>query len=253
ERAGHLQEERMNFMLECIRSSNLDPDTVLPLDADELLVTPGQQRLSKLFQSLDEAIIPQIAWLSYVPTEQDDWTEVDPLKRIKSHLRSESKRVIKCVLRKYHVQKSKARLAFGSHQLLDEEDRRLTHVLFVEDCRLAHYPLRSIEQTTSKAITDWLSTLLRSELKPNQGYHKRLLFKYVCQNQPLTYKDVAYLANDYLRKGSGDCVEDSLKPLPYNHLKYSDLARVDTIQRLVSFSEVLEEKLQESRWSQVLH
>ncbi|MBF2096901.1 MAG: glycosyltransferase family 2 protein [Gloeomargaritaceae cyanobacterium C42_A2020_066] len=240
-RIGHLQEERMNFMIHAIREW-IEPEIIIPLDADEFLITPDQARLSDLLQSLDKEVVPQVSWRSYIFTENDDLSEPDPLRRIRHRRATEPYSTCKCILRNHHLQFPNLRLNFGSHRVNLGTEYIPEHLL-LKDCALAHYPLRSVEQTTSKILTNWLSTSLRPNLQEGQGYHKQILYEYVRKNLPLTPHHVAYMANNYLAMGCSQYLDQPLQPLPYQDLKYLDLAKIDVVRSLLNFAEDLADQL----------
>jgi predicted O-methyltransferase YrrM len=137
------------------------PDYILPLDADEFLISETGKDIQKYVQEeLSCNCLGQIEWITYVPSETDNALELNPLKRIRFHRRTQHNQDCKVIIPTLVTRGQSIRITQGNHDV-DKVGMPLPKVS-VGDLALAHFPIRSEEQAKSKYLVGWLANLARS-------------------------------------------------------------------------------------------
>lgn len=158
--AGHDQAEVMTgLMYRAIEEYGAD--IIIPLDADEFLVSPsgGSAYVRRVLQGLPATGIYECRWFRYelaAPEESPrDYLLSRPARRsLKPDLPG------KAIVGRIPVQDMKLRLMQGNHALrLPGHEGRFLCAKAEElpDIHLAHFPFRSREQILSKKLCLWLS------------------------------------------------------------------------------------------------
>ena len=158
--AGHDQAEVMTgLMYRAIEEYGAD--IVIPLDADEFLVSPsgGSAYVRRILQGLPVTGVYQCRWFRYelvAPEEsQEDYLLSRPARRsLKQDFPS------KAIVGRIPVQELRPSLMQGNHALRLPRYEGTFMVVKAEelpDVHLAHFPFRSREQILSKKLCMWLS------------------------------------------------------------------------------------------------
>ncbi len=158
--AGHDQAEVMTgLMYRAIEEYGAD--IVIPLDADEFLVSPsgGSAYVRRILQGLPATGVYQCQWLRYelaAPEESpEDYLLSRPARRsLKQDFPS------KAIVGRIPVQELRPSLMQGNHALRLPNYEGTFLVVEAEalpDVHLAHFPFRSREQILSKKLCMWLS------------------------------------------------------------------------------------------------
>jgi len=132
---------------------------VIPFDADELWVAPGQ-RLREFLARTDADVV-RARMVDYLPHNSDDLTELNPYRRIR-HRAREDRAVYKVAFRANRY----ARVAAGNHVV--RHPGRIGAGLEVH-----HYPYRSEEQLKRKLLQG-REALMAARLGEDIGSHWRI-------------------------------------------------------------------------------
>ncbi len=151
-------------MSELMREALRDgADWVLPLDADEFL---HGDVISVLKAQGSDARVIRTPWKGYVPTQNDDVSEHNVLKRITHRRSHEYPRWYKMMIPK--TTDTSAGLCFGNHALIDVAGNRMPHT--DTPLAVAHFPIRSTGKSCEKRLEDGCPTRL------TQRMHTEALF-----------------------------------------------------------------------------
>jgi hypothetical protein len=226
-------------------------DWFFPLDGDELLVVPDRAALEAEIAALGAEHVGLLVCDQYAPTELDDEAELDVVSRITPRIESDP------VLPRYHgkaivsralASKRAVTMGEGNHHVL-VADRRVPE-RWLSSARIAHYPVRSVEQFISKVVTTRLAWLSRGDYRPSLGQHIGNFYGQL-RNHPnmvsrhLTDAAFAYF-DSYL--GPQDCnyhrqlIRDPVRRQG-DPLRYLDLATVRALPRILEFVEQIARQL----------
>jgi hypothetical protein len=140
---------------------------ILPLDADEFVLTVDRSELEARFQSLRNNV-GMLQWFDYIVMHGDDKAEPDPLRRICHRIEPAPKRYKVCVPRQIALRPS-VQLCWGQHDV--EEGGERIEGMLLERPLLAHVPIRSGPQLVSKAIIGRLALRASPDWEPSLGLH----------------------------------------------------------------------------------
>ena len=156
----------------------LDPDWVLPFDADELLVATAGGSPRQVIEQQGPRL-HHVLWQTYVARPEDLRSSLPLLQRIEHRYERERLQNQKLLV-PASLLRRRFRFASGNHRLLVGAGLGRKKVPSVEatGLRLAHLPIRSVEQARSKALIGWLARLSGAEqhLEPGKGIHLGKLF-----------------------------------------------------------------------------
>lgn len=243
--AYNQSEMTTDMFYETIRRFN--PKFILPLDVDEFLTSYSGKNIRDILdkEAVNDAV-NYISWVTYVPTEKDDESEMDVLKRIK-HRRSEQNNYDEKILISTSIaNKYKIKIKHGNHGL-----EKINNVYFEENkltnLNLAHFPVRSIEQMKSKYIVGWLAHLARPQQVIFDWYYYYNIIK---SGREFTISDLTKMAlyYDVINKNQKmEIVEDPLNLSLVNdfQLKYTSLNKVNYLNNVLNHTETLARKYSE--------
>lgn len=207
-------------------------DYILPLDADEFIVANDRTVLEAELVAVPEVGALSLAWISYVPTPDDDQNDPNPVTRIRHRLPKPHPSVRKVFFRADLMERLEdVVLADGNHLLLSRQgrsiaERRSEHVY------LAHYPVRSSAQITSKAVLGSIVRQVSPDFTDQQSRHWRAQIsdpEFAAGRSDAQLQQIArmYLGED----GSVPLID---APLDTNakHLRYAHLIQVNPFARL---------------------
>jgi hypothetical protein len=156
-------------------------DLVIPLDADEFLISPGTREVRAVLNGLEPPAgnYVRIPWITYVPTAQDDPAELNVLKRVLHRRESEPIRHRKALIPGDLMRRHTAVLAHGNHQLRTYGRVWKRRHPYIEASRLAlaHFPVRSPDQLFRKVVVGWLSNLARPDRRVGETTHLEVLYQ----------------------------------------------------------------------------
>ena len=226
-------------------------DCVFPIDCDEFLLLDDRKALEAEIAALapDEAglLIPD----QYAPTESDDAGEPDPVRRIIHRIVAEP------ALPLFHG-KAIAPYALGSAPSFEMSEGN-HHVLianrrarerWLASARIAHFPVRSVEQFVSKVVTTRLAWLSRRDYRPSLGQHIAIFYEDLRQHPDITVCDLLDAAFSYLDSYLGPhhgsyqrkLVRDPMQRRGAS-LRHLDLAKISALPRILEFAEQMAKQL----------
>ena len=169
-----------------------DADIVCVLDADEF-ISSDNQNPREILQNIDLNKYYLIKWQTYVPTEEDD-PNVDFIPLRINHIRDEMfDRFYKVIVPKGIIKNRNIALEMGSHDLVNVDltpDKSL-------DLKIAHFPLRSKEQTMSKILVGWPNMYFKNRRNNKYGTHWKLFFDKIKENGSISDEDLMLFSKNY--------------------------------------------------------
>ena len=196
--------QKMNFLLKKA-IQEFDADIVCPIDVDEFITSDtGNPR--DFIEQIDQNTYYKLKWRTYVPTKDDDVNEKFIPSRM-THIRDENLEEYKVILHRNLFDEFDVSLTVGSHELQFDRSKygNTIKCVFSDDLIMAHFPLRSKEQTISKVLVSYPNLLCRIEVNPNLGFHKShyapMFFK-IKHNGDVSDEDVIEFAKRYSTKGN---------------------------------------------------
>jgi glycosyltransferase involved in cell wall biosynthesis len=207
-------------------------DFLLPLDADEFIAAEDRMVLETELGAIPRIGALLVNWLSYVPTDQDDQTDPNPITRIRHRVRS-LHRLRKVFFAARMLSNDDIYLSDGNHELLSRTGQEIPHFQS-QRVLLAHFPVRCSQQLASKVVIGTAARLLSPDLTANQSQHWRALSNDASIGVEMPMSDLTQRAMDYLRGGEKELIKAPLLTKA-NQLTNCGLVRVDAFQRLSAF------------------
>jgi glycosyltransferase involved in cell wall biosynthesis len=226
-------------------------DWVFPLDADEFIVpTKNESRHPReILDELPQGAIYNIFWRTYFPHESDDPTELCVPKRLR-YRTDQLPPGLDSARNKILIPRDLAlgyrlHLSHGSHKLNNRRRvrRRIPHK-DLDAFKLAHFPLRSADQTRSKIFIGWLNALARADRRPNENNHFHKLFdRLKAHGGEISVRDMqlltatAYLHCDDLAQLPLDLEPTDLSFCKSLDLRYTTPGEIDVLRNVVDLAE----------------
>jgi Alpha 1,4-glycosyltransferase conserved region len=230
-------------------------DFVFPLDSDEFICVPDRSALERVAAAVDDGSIGWCDVVNYIPTVNDDWNEVDVLRRIVHRVQTipEIKsRVGKVIIPRAVIQQPGFSLNEGHHgaRVDDEPVPRQR----VETLSLGHFPVRSIDQFILRAILSRLSWASRTDYNPGWSWHYKTFCEKLRTNPVVTVADLTEAAllyvDIYLQPEQTPhrklLVREPVTP-SYDRLQFASLINVAVLPPILDMAELLVGELREVR------
>ena len=207
-----------------------------PLDSDELLLVPSREALEQDLQAIPPDHSALAPWVTYCPTEKDDWDEPDPVRRITHRRKQEIEQYYKVIVSSAHF--AEGRFTAGKHHLLGRTGKLVRTVTF-KNIRIAHFPVRLESQILTKILIGSWNLQLNTKRKKGGGYHWLKYYEQFRRDLKLTRAQLEKIATSYASPKPVSLVEDPL-PVPEEPvLRYADLIDQDLTRRLIGFTDQL--------------
>jgi hypothetical protein len=166
---GKYQAQRMTRLMREWAVGRYDADWVLALDGDEFLAIPQGSPLIPDELNGDRPI--PIPWRTYVPDEEDDASQPNPVLRIRRRRAADQWELAKVMVPRSLAALPQANLAQGNHEILVDGQR-------CEPCSrgsgyLAHFPIRSPGQYAAKIAINSLQYQAMANRRSAESYHYR--------------------------------------------------------------------------------
>ena len=189
------QNEKSTKLLK-IAFGEYSADIVCPLDADEFLTSDnGNPR--EILEMLDENRYYKIKWRTYVATVEDN-TSVKFIPSRITHIRDDKyESFYKVAVPKKLFLNSKILLELGNHELGFEDIKERNKSLIIDDLRIAHFPLRSVEQCMSKILVGWPNMISKNMENSDIAYHWKILFEKIKEKGSISSEDVELFSKNY--------------------------------------------------------
>lgn len=168
---------------------------ILPLDADEFLVTAKRMPFVEAIEKLPQEGVSLLLWHTYVPLPEDDHDQMNVLMRMQHKRSYEQQPFSKVIIPAHLIRNSKeALLPEGSHELILE--KRVSK-LECPTLHLGHFPVRSAGQFKQKIVRGWESHRANPQRKPGQAFHWEALYERCKSPAPLSDEDLRSIALHY--------------------------------------------------------
>jgi hypothetical protein len=199
ENSNYEQDKKMSQLLK-FAVDKFDADIIIPLDADEFLTSNHHGNPRKILEKLESPNYYLVKWKTYIP----DFSKKIDSKFIPSQttlVRDERlEKFYKVIVPKELVKKYSVTLSFGSHDLIYEPKYGdLIKSVINPELFIAHFPIRSKEQTMSKIVVGWIN--LPIEIKMNHlkmnNYHWQKMFKWIKEFGEIKNEDVVEFAKKF--------------------------------------------------------
>lgn len=195
-------------------------DQVVPLDADEFLISPGTREVRAALETLEPPAGGYVCapWVTYVPTAQDNPAELNVLKRVLHRRESEPTRFSKALIPGDLMRRHTAVLEYGSHRLRKHGRvwKRRHPYIETPELGLAHFPVRSPEQLFTKVVVGWLSHLARRDRRAGDDTHLHLLYQRFSRGWIPSPDELSAVAMGYAANGKASeiaLVRDPVLPV----------------------------------------
>lgn len=210
------QTEHMSKLLKKA-AAEYDAAWVVPLDADEFIITPPDMRFRDVLQNYDAAdSVLEICWKTYVPDPSDNPHELNPVIRMRHRLSAEAHPWSKVVVSGELIRSQDISLSEGNHQVLSNQ--KVWPTILLEDAALAHFPVRSAGQYALKLITAHMR--YRPQPVMQQGFHHIRPYERLRTNYKEFSESIYELARQYAvpldQKFSPQTVSDPVRYLGEN-------------------------------------
>ena len=233
---GHVQTALINARVRPLLAETGAAQLVL-LDADEFIRADPELFRSSLMASDAPILLP---WVTFVPTSADDPTERNPVARIthrrKLELRPTFKSTVPGGLGK------RARIEAGNHAI---GGFGMKAGVQVEGLTLAHFPVRSCEQMTSKVLIGVWNIRLRGQRERGEALQWYKLYERIMAGGSLTEADLEDIAVHYCSRRRVGLMDDPLPGARGVTLKYTPDSASNLLRNLVAFTESCVRRLEE--------
>jgi hypothetical protein len=233
-------------------------DFVIPLDADEFLLAPDRAALENALAGLSGNSLGLSKIVSYVPTDNDDASEVDVLRRIVH--RATTVPHIGCKIGKVIIPgELVGRTGFAlneGHHGVSIDDTPVPK-RWLEGLGLAHFPVRSTDQFMLRTALCRLAWSSRADHNPGwtwqyEKFVELLKAKPTPSATDLTEAALLYV-DIYCEPGTTDhekvLVREPVRPT-YDRLRYMHLANIAFLPPMLDMMDVLVDEIRAARRAQ---
>ena len=172
---------------------------MFPLDADEFVKTPSRAALEALLAADPAAPAVTLEWLTYVPT----LFACDALSTLRAAHRLPAERhgLAKIAVSRRFARANDLAIGNGHHYLLrgdpKNDARAITPPVSPDIAAIAHVPVRSARQFTTKIALGWLASLKTLDHAKAEAFHWREAFDYLRSGRPLSPLQLKAFAVNY--------------------------------------------------------
>jgi hypothetical protein len=210
---NYAQDKKMSNLLN-IAVDKFDADIIVPLDVDEFITSKYNGNPRKILEKLESPNYYLVKWKTYIPCfDKKIHTQFIP-SQITYSRDEELERHYKVIIPKELVKDYSVKLSFGNHDIIYK--KKYSDVIksqYNPDLSIAHFPLRSKEQTFSKIVVGWISSLHRDDRAEGQSFHWETIFNKLKENEEISNEDVTNLAAEYALKGEAHPVNIKEDPM----------------------------------------
>lgn len=217
------------------------PEYIVPLDADEFLTTNSDKEIEEIIQNdIQDDAINYISWVTYVPTEKDDQTEKNILKKLRYRRQEQHNYDEKIIIPTSLAKKYKIKIKQGNHDLYKIENVSFKKNI-LSSLDLAHFPIRSINQMKSKYLIGWLANLARPEQVLFDWYYYYNIIK---SGKDFSINDLKEMALYYDIPDKNIKIETVEDPIDLSlvnkiDLKYTPTENDNLLNNILNYTETL--------------
>jgi SAM-dependent methyltransferase len=174
------------------------PRFVFLLDADEFIVASSREALYVQLRAMRPGTLAQYCWRTYIPAPTGPEGDAsDPLRSITHRKVVEHLPWWKPVIVTNPKIDMKLKIQYGNHGV-KYAGRSLRRVK-LRDVVIAHFPVRSVDQITSKVLVGWIANLERNRHRLDHGFagNWRVLYERIIRGAVSTTEDLTLEALRY--------------------------------------------------------
>ncbi|OBB91085.1 glycosyltransferase family 2 protein [Mycobacterium sp. 852002-40037_SCH5390672] len=193
---GYFQAEIMTAVYRKV-VPNFKPRYVFLLDADEFVVAPSREALCAQLQSMRPGTQAQYCWRTYIPAPTGlEGDASDPLRSI-THRKAEERSWWKPIIVTKPKIDMKLRIKQGNHDVTYAG--RPLRKRKLRDVTIAHFPVRSVDQFTSKIVVGWIANLERNRYRLDLAHaiHWKVVYERIIRGPSFTAEDLTREALKY--------------------------------------------------------
>jgi hypothetical protein len=219
----YAQDKKMTNLLK-IAVDKFDADIILPLDVDEFITSKHHGNPRKILEQLESPNYYLVKWKTYIPCFDKKINNKFIPSQITFTRDEELEKYYKAIIPRELVKDYSVKLSFGNHDIIyDKKYRDIIKSEFNPDLSIAHFPLRSKDQTFSKIVLGWISSLHRADRADGECFHWENIFNKIKENEELSNEDVTDLAAEYALKGDACPVNIKEDPMDLTFCKNIDI------------------------------
>lgn len=190
------QATKMNQLLKKA-VEEFNADVIVPIDADEFIISSKGGTPRGILENIDPNSYYLAKWKTYVPEFNKDNDEKFIPSKITLCRDDVFEEFYKAIFPKELVLEYNVELSFGNHELYyDSKYKDVIKSVVNPDLRIAHYPIRSKEQTISKIAVGWIYSLYRTGRIEGQSFHWRVIFDKLKENE-ISDEDITNFAKQF--------------------------------------------------------
>lgn len=227
-----------------IAINEFEADIIVPLDADEFIISSAKGNPREILEKLEFPNYYVFKWKTYIPNFSKDRDEKFIPSKI-TYVRDDSlENFYKVVIPRKLVEKFNVKIAKGSHNLkYDPQFENKLKREIITDLQMAHFPIRSKEQTISKISVGWINNLSSIESKENQSWHWQNIFNHLKENEKIEDDDIVNFAKTYALENEKTNVKIEEEPIDLSfceniEIKYTN-EKVNSLANLLGACESL--------------
>ena len=209
----YAQDKKMTNLLN-IAVDEYDADIILPLDVDEFITSKNLGNPRKILEKLESPNYYLVKWKTYIPYfDKKIHTKFIPSQI--TFLRDEKLEIYyKVIIPRELVKNYNVKLSFGNHDIIyNEKYEDIINSEYNPDLSIAHFPLRSKEQTLSKIVMGWISYLNLEDRDEGKSLHWLNIFNKLKKDERISNEDVTNLALEYALDGDDHPVNIKADPM----------------------------------------
>ena len=193
---GHFHAEIMTAVYRKV-VPQFKPRFVFLLDADEFIVASSRDALYVQLRAMRPGTQAQYCWRTYIPAPTGpEGDPSDPLRSITHRKVVEHDPRWKAVIVTKPKIDMKLKIVHGNHGATYAG--RLLRRIKLRDVVIAHFPVRSVDQITSKVLVGWIANLERNRYLPGHfADHWKSLYERIIRGAVITTEDVTREALRY--------------------------------------------------------
>ncbi|OBF98422.1 hypothetical protein A5773_09185 [Mycobacterium sp. 852014-52450_SCH5900713] len=193
---GHFQAEIVTAVYRRV-VPKFKPRFVFLLDADEFIVTPSREALYSQLRAMRPGTQAQYRWRTYIPAPTGPEGDAsDPLRGI-THRKADEHAWWKPIIVTKPKLDTKLRIKQGNHGAT--YFGRSLRKIKLRDVTIAHFPVRSVDQFTSKILVGWIANLERNRYRLDFAHaiHWKVVYERIIRGPSFSAEDLTREALKY--------------------------------------------------------
>ncbi|MDN4620956.1 glycosyltransferase family 2 protein [Paenibacillus sp. PsM32] len=191
------QSEKMNKLM-ATTLELYSPDIILPLDADEFVTSTNKGNPRKILESLDRSKVHYIKWKTYIPSLLDQEDEIFVPKRIINFRDESLEKFYKVIITSKIIENYQVQLTMGNHSItIPKNINKVPETIELKDIKLAHFPVRTLNQIISKSVVGWMNYLTTPDRENTAGKQWEDLYIKFKKNNIIDKADIIELGKNY--------------------------------------------------------